>query len=164
MERTTELTKVKRSKTKYKQRLTMEAILYEIRCSAGSQCRTSSMYLETWPNLGMPPIRRAAERKTHPNTPVDRQGGQHRARSSSQACLQRRHVQEWQSQRRRRPEPSLLMLQAKSNKQDKRETSYQPHLLLPLSSISSSSSSSSSSSPPSPPPPTPPPPPPPPPS
>src|SRR6218665_3927094 len=42
----------------------METILYEIRCSAGSQCRTSSMYLETWPNLGMPPIRRAAECKT----------------------------------------------------------------------------------------------------
>src|SRR6218665_2344731 len=39
----------------------MEPILYEIRCSAGSQCRISSMYLETWPNLGMPPIRRAAE-------------------------------------------------------------------------------------------------------
>src|SRR6218665_1061682 len=31
----------------------MEASLYEIRCSAGSQRRTSIMYLETWPNLGI---------------------------------------------------------------------------------------------------------------
>src|SRR6218665_3848136 len=60
----------------------METILYEIRCSAGSQYRTSSMYLETSPNLGMRQLGGQQNSRPDPNTPVDRQGGLHRARSS----------------------------------------------------------------------------------
>src|SRR6218665_2438881 len=53
---------------------TKEVILCEICCSAGSHWRTSCMYLETWPNLGIPPIRWTAERKTRSKHP-SRQAG-----------------------------------------------------------------------------------------
>src|SRR6218665_3597927 len=49
-------------------------------------------------DLGMPPIRQAAERKTLSKHPIRQAGRPRRARSSSQACLQRRHVQGWQLQ------------------------------------------------------------------